>query len=123
MTTGQDAPSGKIDMQELMERVDGSMESLADLVHIFFEELPQYRSGIAAAIAAGDAPALRHAAHSLKSMLGILAAHAAQDLAFSLEKMGASADLDSAPQVQARLEQELEVLHPVLKAFLPPSDA
>lgn len=112
------AAQDKIDAQELLLRVDGDMACLADLVQIFFAELPQYRDGIAAAIADGNSHALQHAAHSLKSMLGILAAHDAQEVALRLEKMGLSGELAGARTDLSLLDHELDLIRPVLAGLL-----
>jgi HPt (histidine-containing phosphotransfer) domain-containing protein len=110
--------AGKIDAEELMIRFDGDMELLVRLVKVFFAELPKYRDDIAAAIAAGDSHALRHAAHSLKGVLGTFAAHNGREIAVRLEKIGFGGELAGAQEVLAELDLELETIRPLLAGFL-----
>ena len=101
-----------------MERVGGDMELLVQLVEMFLAGLPKYRDEIASAIAATDSKALLHAAHSLKGMLGILAARGGHELALRLEKLGHSGELAEAQEVLSELDIELEALMPRLAVLL-----
>ena len=120
VTQGQPEESarGKIDEEELTERVGGDMELLVQLVEMFLAGLPKYRDEIASAIDAADSKALLHAAHSLKGMLGILAARDGHELALRLEKLGHSGEMAGAQEVLAELDIELENLMPWLAVLL-----
>jgi signal transduction histidine kinase/DNA-binding response OmpR family regulator len=119
---GRESPHGKINEEELLERVGGDQELLAGLVEMFFAEQPAYRDGIAAAIAAADSSELRHAAHSLKSMLGTFAAHDGMALALRLERMGHSGELAGAAEALFDLDRELDTLQPLLARYLSQPD-
>jgi HPt (histidine-containing phosphotransfer) domain-containing protein len=112
---------GKINMKELKERTGGDPELLARLVEICLAELPAYRGRIAAAIAASDSNGLLHAAHSMKGMLGTVAAHDGEVFALRLEKMGRSGELAGAAEMLLNLDRELDALQPLLLGLLPRS--
>ncbi|MDP2783485.1 MAG: ATP-binding protein [Sulfurimicrobium sp.] len=115
----EESATGKIDVEELMERVGGDMELLVQLVKMFFAGLPESRNEIAAAIAAADSEALEYAAHSLKGMLGTFAARDGHELAWRLEEMGHSGELAGAAETLANLDRELDALKLLLAEFLP----
>ncbi len=114
----EESAKGKIDEEELMERLGGDMELLVQLVEMFIAGLPKYRDEIASAIAVADSKALLHAAHSLKGMLGTLAARDGHELALRLEKLGHSGELAGAREVLSELDMELETLMPRLAVLL-----
>lgn len=119
---GRESIQGKINVKELMERVGNDQELLARLVEIFFAELPVYRDGIAAAIAAANSNELCHTAHSLKGMLDTFTTHDGVALALRLEKMGHSGELAGAAETLLELDRELDALQLLLAKFLPQSD-
>ncbi|HEU0188931.1 MAG TPA: ATP-binding protein [Gallionella sp.] len=118
---GEAAVHGKINTEELMERAGGDPELLARLVEICLAELPAYQGGIASAIAASDSNGLLHAAHSMKGMLGTVAAHDGEAFALRLEKMGRSGELAGAAEMLLNLDRELDALQPLLLGLLPQS--
>ncbi len=82
-----------IDVEELMERIDGDRTLLAELADIFREEYPRQIRMAQEALAANDAAAIRRIGHSLKGALANLAATDASGLAASVEAIGKSGDL------------------------------
>ncbi|HVK13759.1 MAG TPA: response regulator, partial [Gemmataceae bacterium] len=72
---------------------------------------------IRAAVAAGDGPRLRLAAHALKGAVANFNARAAAALARELEVMGSDGALAGAPAAVAALERELGRLDPALRAL------
>lgn len=77
-----------IDIDVLMEIMDGDQELILDCLGDFAEEYPALLEEIDAAIASGDDGALERCAHALKGSLKYLAASAAADVAGVLEQMG-----------------------------------
>jgi two-component system, sensor histidine kinase and response regulator len=114
----ESSASDKIDVIELMERVEGDMELLGSLVAIYFADSPRCRDEIAAAINGSNSQALQHAAHALKGMLGVLAAQDGYNIALQLEKIGHGGELAAASDALKSLDQELEILKPVLSKYL-----
>jgi two-component system sensor histidine kinase/response regulator len=82
-----------INVEELMERIDGDRTLLAELAEIFREEYPKQIRLAHEALAVNDAAAVRRIGHSLKGALANLAAADASGIAASVEAMGKSGDL------------------------------
>ena len=87
------AADSSINVQELMERVDGDKSLLAELAEIFREDYPRQILLAHEALAINDAATVRRIGHSLKGALANLAAPNASCLAASVEAMGKSGDL------------------------------
>ena len=102
------------DLSKALDRVEGDLELLQEMADLFLEECPHMVEEIGGAIAAGDAQALQHAAHTLKGSVSNFAADKATEASFALEKMGRQQDLACAATALAALEQELGRLTPVL---------
>jgi CheY-like chemotaxis protein len=91
-----------INVEELMERVDGDRALLAELAEIFREDYPKQILLAHEALAVNDAATVRRIGHSLKGALANLAAPNASGLAASVEAMGKSGDLSD---LDVRLEE------------------
>ena len=89
----QPSSESSINVDELMERIDGDRSLLAELSEIFEEEYPKQLRLAHEALAQNDAAAVRRIGHSLKGALANLAATDASGLAASVEAMGKSGDL------------------------------
>ena len=101
-------------MTEALDRVEGDLELLKELVDLFLEEAPNMVREIENAITAGDPTALQHAAHTLKGSVSNFAAPRAVAASFALERMGRQQDLSNVSAGFASLEHELERLTPLL---------
>ncbi len=113
--TTASSPNAKIlNLTEALERVEGDLDLLKELVDLFLEEVPTMMGEIESAITAGDPAALQHAAHTLKGSVSNFSAPGAITASFALEKMGRQQDLATAASAFASLKQELEHLIPVL---------
>jgi signal transduction histidine kinase/DNA-binding response OmpR family regulator len=112
------------DAAELDDRFEGSLELVAEVLHIFREETPRRLEAIHTALAAGDAKAVSRNAHSLKGALGTLAANPGREIASALEQATESGSLDSAPELVRRLEDEIERFQNALaEHIVPPARA
>ncbi len=96
-----------IDVDELMARVDGDRELIAELTEIFQEDYPKQLRLAREALVLNDAAAVRRIGHSLKGALANLGATNASSLAASIEAMGKAGDL-------ARLHERLAEMQVVL---------
>ena len=92
--------------EELLERVGGDRELLAEIVEAFRNDCPAQLARIREAVQAGDARGLYRAAHALKGAMGNLAAGPAVERALELETMGREARLQDAEATLNLLEQE-----------------
>jgi two-component system, sensor histidine kinase and response regulator len=96
-----------IDVQELMERVDGDRALLAELAEIFRADYPRQILLAHEALAANDAAAVRRIGHSLKGALANLAAPNASGIAASVEAMGKSGDLSHLDVTLAEMQSAM----------------
>jgi CheY-like chemotaxis protein len=108
------AGDGVCDQAAALERVDGDLDLLKELIGLFLEECPRWIAELREAIDAGQANRLRLAAHGLKGAVGNLGAPAVFEAAWQLELIGRHGNLHAAPEAYARLVRELERLRPAL---------
>ena len=106
------------DEKELLERVDGDVEFLADTVQMLETDGRSLIAEVKVAIAAGDSPAIGRTAHTLKGMISNFCAPTLQELALNVEKAGKAGDCATAATAVARLEPDLESLIGELNAFV-----
>ena len=100
-------PAEPILREELLERVDGDVSFLAELVDIFRGDYPGQILLAREAAAHGDRTALQRVGHALKGALGNLAAMHASKLAGELEAIAAGDELALAGEKLEELEREL----------------
>ncbi|WP_370280369.1 response regulator [Pontibacterium sp.] len=103
-----------------LEQVGGDIEVLEDLVILFYDECPKLMAEIHTTLAAGDAVALRRAAHTLKGSAAVFAAKRTVTTALQLELMARDGELKAAPETLATLEVEVERLRQALESRFPP---
>jgi two-component system sensor histidine kinase/response regulator len=99
--------SASVDVADLLERIDGDLEFVAELAVTFELDYPEKMKAAHAAVAHGDGDALRQTAHGLKGALANLAATHGAELAAQLEYAGNEGDLARAPVLMQQLEEEL----------------
>jgi signal transduction histidine kinase/HPt (histidine-containing phosphotransfer) domain-containing protein len=103
-------PPTSIDRDDLMQRVAGDRELVAELAEIFHDSAPGMISGIRSCLEASDAKGVERAAHALHGSVSLLGARAACEAARALEDMGRKGDLSAAPVLLAELEREVSHL-------------
>ena len=106
------------DENELVARVDGDLEFLAETVQMLDADGRALLADVGQALAAGDAPAVGRAAHALKGMISNFCAPEAQQRALEVERIGKGGDLAPAAVALATLEQHLEALIAELQSFI-----
>jgi HPt (histidine-containing phosphotransfer) domain-containing protein len=104
-------------LAETLERVEGDVELLKEMIDLFLAEYPRMLAEIERAITEGDAQALQLAAHQLKGSVSNFAAYGATAASLALEKMGRQQDLSHAATALCALTHELARLSPVLITF------
>jgi CheY-like chemotaxis protein len=110
-------PEAVFDQRAVLERVEGDVELLREIVGLFFKETPELLSTIRESIARRDSIALEHAAHSLKGTVSSFGARAAREAALRLEVVGRSGDLTYVEPACAELEKEIASLTQALTDF------
>jgi HPt (histidine-containing phosphotransfer) domain-containing protein len=87
---------------------------VTELIEIFLAETPPLLDQIREAIETGNAPKLRHAAHTLKGSSTSLGAKALAARCYELEKIGRAGSVNGAgallPQLQAEFERACRAL-------------
>ena len=106
------------DGAELLERVDNDWEFLSDTVQMLAADGPALLEEIRRAAAAGDAPSVGKAAHTLKGMISNFCASETQAGALAVEQIGKSGDLSSLPPALGLLQMHLQGLIADLNEFL-----
>ena len=119
---GTDIPGGQpmddvINRDEVMERVDGDVELLAQMAELFLDDCPRLLSEIQEAITRSDSKALEYVAHTLKGSVGNFSAVAASDAALRLEMMGRDGDMTHAAEAYTALEAEIKRFESALAAL------
>ena len=100
------SPRAAIDKAALLARVGGDVDLMREVIHLFLEDCPMRLSAIRAAIASGNAEALRNAAHALRGAAGTLSAAGLVDAALVLERLGAENKLAPAEAAWKTLSAE-----------------
>src|SRR5438445_11752927 len=91
VSTKTDAASaGALDRSALLDRVEGDMELLGDIIELFKEDSVRQIAAIRDAIENKQADLLRRAAHTLKGTCGNLGVPEAAATSLDLEKLAAA---------------------------------
>ncbi|HHL40196.1 MAG TPA: response regulator [Deltaproteobacteria bacterium] len=96
-----------LDREAAMERVEGDMELLREVIGLFVEDYPGLLDELREAVAAGDGGRIERAAHRLKGSVDNLGAVAAVEAAARLEAMGREGRLEEAGRALEALEGEI----------------
>jgi HPt (histidine-containing phosphotransfer) domain-containing protein len=104
------------DRADLLERLGGDEEFVAEIVEIFLETADEMLAAVDSAVAAGDAHRVERAAHSMKGALLNIAAEPVADIALRLEQAGRSGELELCSQLYDELKQDYELLLQVLRS-------
>jgi len=104
----------QLDESLALSRVGGDVELLKEVAELFLDDYPSTFEKIKAAVAARNATALEHHAHSLKGSVSTFGASRAFEAALALESQARSGDLTDAQDGLLQLEQALEALRPEL---------
>ena len=108
--------------QEALARLGGDTELLVATVEIFLQELPNMVSGVERSLLDQSAGDLRASAHTLKGAASNIGAAGVMEVAFELEKLGASGGLSGAAELFESLTAETQKLEPVLAEFISCAD-
>jgi len=112
------APAAGFSISALLDRLDQDRELLKELIEIFRQEFPRYKSEVQDAVAKRDLKRVSASGHALKGMFANLAAERAAELAGHLERLAKNADSESLPVALKALEDEFSTLLPMLDSSL-----
>lgn len=113
----QDNTIDRVALDELFESIGSDSEFMAEIIEEFFQDTPRQLAIIQDSLAAGDAEALRRAAHSLKSNSASFGATHLQDLCKQLEDAGQAGELDGAAGLATEIEGEYKLVHHALEEY------
>ena len=108
---------GPMDMEEVMEILDGDKELLIECFDEVLSNMPQTLAEIQTAIEQKSALNLDEAAHKLKGYLRYMAAAQAADVAYQLEIMGKEQNLESADDTFKALSYECEKVKEFMEQY------
>ena len=111
-----------IDPVDLIGRVEGDRQLLAELVRAFLDTAPQQLRAIDAALERGEGSAIVRAANTLRGSIGTFGAVPAMQVLGRLEVLGGLGDLAAARQVRNELEKEMNRLVQALQPFATEND-
>jgi PAS domain S-box-containing protein len=110
-----DADIATFDRRDLLNRLSGDEDLLADVVKMFVEDCPRRLDAIRAGVERGDAAQIRSEAHALKGAAGNLSANGVFAAARALESAAAEGRLDAVADLCQRLSAEADRLLALLR--------
>jgi CheY-like chemotaxis protein/HPt (histidine-containing phosphotransfer) domain-containing protein len=115
---GQEIPTVVFDESGLLERTEGDMELALEVVQVFIDNSQRLITQMEDSFTAGDARALRDAAHSIKGSAGNFGAPKAQLLAEEVQFLAAHSEISEASPKLDELKREINVLVSELEQFV-----
>src|SRR5882724_7596881 len=110
--------NGRVDLLELLARLDNDRELLRDLVTIFKEDFPRHLLALQDAVAGQDMKQITMVSHTLRGMLSNLAVTKAAAAAGQLEELARSGAGASIPETLAAFEREVQGLLPEMETYI-----
>ena len=104
----------KLNREEILDRLEGSQELLAELIDLFLGEAPQLIDAMRNGLEKGDMQELSRSAHSMKGAASNFMACGTANAAAQLENDAKNGDVESAKASLAALEAATERLLPEL---------
>jgi len=114
-TSGQ--TNHRIDWRIPLASVGDDAELLGEVLEAFLEEVPIRFQELDRSVVRGEHELLRRAAHTLKGGLTMLGIDAAARHAGDIEKLGATARMEGAEGLVARLRQAVDEILPQIKSY------
>jgi two-component system, sensor histidine kinase and response regulator len=109
--------AGGFDWQAALEAVGGDQALLRELAASVVQELPRLLQQLERAVADGDAPSLRRAAHTIQGDLRIFGSTPVTRIAQRLEDLGKSGSCEGAGALLAQLQEASRIVAERLNAF------
>lgn len=98
------------DVKDMVKRMDGNLELLAELVEMFFNDYPHDLYKLNEALEKKDYKSLVYVIHGLKGELGNMGMTAAYKIACDLDKLFKENNLEEAPEMVRELIREVKTL-------------
>jgi HPt (histidine-containing phosphotransfer) domain-containing protein len=110
--------NARVNMPELLSRVDNDRELLRDLLSIFKEDFPRHLLGLEEAVASQDLKQITIVSHTLKGMLANLAVARAATAAARLEELAHDGVGEGMQEALAAFELEVQGLLPEMETYM-----
>lgn len=110
--------SDRFDPESLLDRIDGDIELLRELIEVFSQEGPRMMARIEEAIHQGSPKDLEKAGHKMKGSVLQFSAAAAAAVAARLEEKGRSGSVAGAEPLVEQLRQEVGHLQVILTSMV-----
>jgi HPt (histidine-containing phosphotransfer) domain-containing protein len=102
---------------ELIERLGGDTDLLAEVILLFLDDCPKRLAAIKNAVDLRDADLIRTTAHALKGAAGTLSARAVFEATQTLERLAAAGRLESVEAAWKTLAKEADTLMDTLRTM------
>jgi len=112
------APGNRINLPELLARLDDDRELLRDLLSTFKEDFPGHLQALREAVERQDMKQATVVSHTLKGMLSNLAVTKAAATAAQLEHLASGGREVPLKEALAAFEREVEGLLPEMKTYM-----
>lgn len=106
------------DYDDFLERVDGDIDLLKEVIEIFLEDSPNLMTALRSAIRIGEAEAIEKAAHTLKGAAANISAKRLQQLSHAMQEMIKKSQVSQMERLFGDMETHYEVLDRVLRSHL-----
>lgn len=114
MAQGEKTP---FDVNSAISRLS-ELELLRDMMQFFLEDSPSLLQRIGEGVKQRDAPAVQHAAHSLKSLTATLSARAATDAARQVEELALDEQFNDLAKAVPELVEHVAELQGGVRDYL-----
>ncbi len=104
-------------LNELLDSFGGDMEFLGEMLDTFFEDSPHQLEAARAGLAAGDAAAVRRAAHSLKSNCANFGARSLSAQCKELEMLARDGSLEDGTELLTKIAADYLRVQAALEAI------
>ncbi len=105
------------DHREALQRVEGNLDLLQEMVDLFLDEFPAVKVAILEGLAEGDLELVANGSHQLRGNLLTFAAHRAADVARSVEVRAVAGDHNGTEEAWNQLHEMINQLGPALKSW------
>jgi len=112
------SPASRVNLPELLIRVENDRELLCDLLSIFKKEFPVYLKSLENAVVRKDVAEIASVSHTLKGMLSNLAVAKASASAARLEQLARAGETISLRDAFAEFERDVHGLLPEMESCM-----
>lgn len=106
-----------LNLQDILDRVDGDMEMLQEIINVFLATAPELLSKVKEALSQENALAVQETAHRLKGAVGNFSSQGPYHTVQELENLGKEGKFKDSSEVLKRLESEIGQIESQLRAL------